>query len=153
CDLEGRTRREVARQLRVPDGTLSNRLAKGRRLLARRLARRGVTLSAAAAGVVLAQEAAATTLPTGLAAATLRAAAGALVGPLSTGLISASVVSLTQEVLRAMFLNKLKVALVFFAAALLASVGAGVALGPSADAQETRTEKSAPPPGAPDGEK
>jgi RNA polymerase sigma factor (sigma-70 family) len=153
CDLEGRTRREVARQLRVPDGTLSNRLEKGRRLLARRLARRGVTLSAAAAGVLLAQEAAATTLPTSLAAATVQAAAGAAVGPLSTGLISASVVSLTQEVLRAMFLNKLKIVLVFLVAALLASVGAGMALGPSADAQETRTEKPAPPPGAPDGEK
>src|SRR5262245_26174270 len=38
CELEGRSRREVARQLCLPEGTLSSRLAKARRLLARRLA-------------------------------------------------------------------------------------------------------------------
>ena len=32
CDLEGRTRREAARQLRITEGTLSSRLARGRTL-------------------------------------------------------------------------------------------------------------------------
>src|SRR5581483_9321050 len=32
CDLEGRTKREAARQLGVPEGTLSSRLARGRAL-------------------------------------------------------------------------------------------------------------------------
>ncbi|HWY86616.1 MAG TPA: sigma-70 family RNA polymerase sigma factor, partial [Gemmataceae bacterium] len=41
CDLEGRTRKEVARTLGIPDGTLSNRLATARKLLAKRLARHG----------------------------------------------------------------------------------------------------------------
>src|SRR5439155_3150833 len=45
CDLEGRTRKEAARRLGIPDGTLSNRLAAARKMLARRLARRGVTLA------------------------------------------------------------------------------------------------------------
>src|SRR5262249_9147607 len=40
CDLEGRSRKEVARHLGVPEGTLSSRLATARRLLAARLARR-----------------------------------------------------------------------------------------------------------------
>jgi RNA polymerase sigma factor (sigma-70 family) len=42
CDLEGHPRREAARLLGVPDGTLSNRLARARALLGRRLLRRGL---------------------------------------------------------------------------------------------------------------
>src|SRR5262245_8284246 len=37
CELEGRSRKEVARQLGIPEGTLSSRLATARKLLARRL--------------------------------------------------------------------------------------------------------------------
>ncbi len=48
CELEGRTRKEAARELGIPEGTLSSRLATARALLGRRLAARGVTLSAAA---------------------------------------------------------------------------------------------------------
>jgi RNA polymerase sigma-70 factor (ECF subfamily) len=40
CDLEGRTRKDAARLLKVPEGTLSSRLASGRHMLAKRLARR-----------------------------------------------------------------------------------------------------------------
>src|SRR5262245_49736137 len=35
CDLEGKTRKEAARQLGVPEGTLAARLARGRVLLAK----------------------------------------------------------------------------------------------------------------------
>src|SRR5262245_22298618 len=38
CELEGLSRREAARRLGCPEGTLSSRLAKARRMLARRLA-------------------------------------------------------------------------------------------------------------------
>src|SRR5262249_22697344 len=41
CDLEGKTRKEVARQLGWAEGTVASRLARGRGILARRLARRG----------------------------------------------------------------------------------------------------------------
>src|SRR5262249_8074968 len=41
CDLEGRTRKETARHLGVPEGTVGGRLARARTLLARRLARHG----------------------------------------------------------------------------------------------------------------
>src|SRR5262245_59604848 len=37
CDLEGRTRKSVAAQLDIPDGTLSSRLAAAKQMLARRL--------------------------------------------------------------------------------------------------------------------
>jgi RNA polymerase sigma factor (sigma-70 family) len=41
CDLEGKTRREAARQLGWAEGTVASRLARGRGILAERLARRG----------------------------------------------------------------------------------------------------------------
>src|SRR5262245_21328347 len=53
CDLEGKTRREAARQLGVPDGTLAARLARGRVQLAKRLARHGLVLSGGAQAAVL----------------------------------------------------------------------------------------------------
>src|SRR3954451_8235853 len=70
CDLEGRTRREVARQLGIPDETLSHRLATARRTLAKRLADRGVTLPAVALAAALSQVAASATVPPPLLAAT-----------------------------------------------------------------------------------
>ena len=41
CDLEGKSRKEAARQLGVPDGTVASRMATARTLLAKRLARHG----------------------------------------------------------------------------------------------------------------
>src|SRR5262249_38508246 len=38
CELEGRPPKEVARQLGIPEGTLSSRLAAARKTLAKRLA-------------------------------------------------------------------------------------------------------------------
>src|SRR5262245_15071381 len=63
CDLEGRARREVARELKIPDGTLSNRLAAARRLLAERLARHGVALSGGVIATILSQNAASACVP------------------------------------------------------------------------------------------
>ncbi len=55
CDLEERTRREAARQLGIPVGTLSGRLTIARAMLAKRLTSRGLTLSASLLGLALAQ--------------------------------------------------------------------------------------------------
>jgi RNA polymerase sigma factor (sigma-70 family) len=75
CDLEGMTRREAARQLGVPEGTLAARLARGRKMLRKRLARRGLAISATTLAVVLSRDAAAVaaTLPAPLVTATVRA--------------------------------------------------------------------------------
>jgi RNA polymerase sigma factor (sigma-70 family) len=63
CDLRGVPRAEAAGQLGIPEGTLSSRLANGRKKLADRLARRGVALSAAAVPVALGEARAAPPVP------------------------------------------------------------------------------------------
>ena len=54
CDLRSASRAEAAAALGVPEGTLSSRLANGRKKLAARLTKRGVALSAAALPLALA---------------------------------------------------------------------------------------------------
>src|SRR5205807_9848191 len=46
CELEGKTRKEAARQLGCPEGTVAGRLARARALLARRMSRHRVAVSA-----------------------------------------------------------------------------------------------------------
>ena len=53
CDLQGLSRAEGAKRLGIPEGTLSSRLAGGRKRLADALARRGVALTAALVPVAL----------------------------------------------------------------------------------------------------
>ncbi|MBP3954585.1 RNA polymerase sigma factor [Gemmata sp. G18] len=53
CDMEGRTRRDVAALLNLPEGTVASRLARAREMLAARLTRRGMGLTAGAVAAVL----------------------------------------------------------------------------------------------------
>ncbi len=110
CLLEGRPRKEAAGLLGCSEGTLSGRLARAKELLARRLRRRGVALTTAALAAALAGEAAAAPLPAWLTAATVKAAGAALAGSGAAGAVSAPVLTLTQEVLKAMLTSKLKAA-------------------------------------------
>jgi RNA polymerase sigma factor (sigma-70 family) len=122
CDLEGMTRREVARQLGVPEGTLSGRLTRARRLLARRLARHGLAVSGGALGAALAADRASAGVTATLAAATARAAVPAAGRALTAGMVPARVVALAEGVVKTMFLSKLKA---FVAVAFVLVVGAG----------------------------
>src|SRR5262249_54067052 len=63
CDLEGKTRKEAAAQLRCPEGTVAGRLARARAMLAKRLARHGLALSASSLAATLTQNAAAARVP------------------------------------------------------------------------------------------
>jgi RNA polymerase sigma factor (sigma-70 family) len=98
CDLEGRTRKEVARQLGLPESTLSGRLTTARRMLARRLARRGV--EAGDSLLTLLSPGAAGSLPPALVITTTQAVAGGAI-------LSLKVAAITEGVLKAMFLSKL----------------------------------------------
>jgi RNA polymerase sigma factor (sigma-70 family) len=143
CDLEGKTRKEAAGQLRLPEGTVSSRLATARRMLAHRLARRGVTLSGGALATTLA-ESAAVAVPPALADATVQAAALSL-GSQTVGAISASILVLTEEVMKSFLLSRLKVVAVVVLLAGLLGTGASNVLHPAAAGQaETNRGGEAP---------
>jgi RNA polymerase sigma factor (sigma-70 family) len=123
CDLEGRSRAEAARQLRLPEGTVASRLARGRARLARRLARRGVTASATSLAAACSQKAASGAVPAALLANTVEAAGLLAAGEAVTaGLVSAGVPPLAEGVLHAMA-TKQKAGVVFLAAALVLAGG------------------------------
>ncbi len=119
CELEGRTRKDVARQLDVPEGTLSSRLATGRKLLAKRLAGRGLAITAGSLPLVLSQQAAAASVQASLITSTVKAAALVAAGETAAGVVSANVVALTEGALKVMLVTKLKLT-----AVVLMTVGA-----------------------------
>src|SRR5262245_29925568 len=96
CELEGRGRREAARQLGIPAGTLPSPLATARKMLARGLGRHGTTLPAATLATLLAAKEASAGLPPALLAGTGKAATQVAVGQtLTAGAVPASVMALT----------------------------------------------------------
>jgi RNA polymerase sigma factor (sigma-70 family) len=110
CELQGKTRKEAARQLGVPEGTVAGRLTRGRAILAKRLARRGVTVSAAALAAVLGDHAAAAYVPPSVMSSTIKAVTLSAAGQTAVGMCSVNVAALTEGVLKAMFMSKLKIA-------------------------------------------
>jgi RNA polymerase sigma factor (sigma-70 family) len=129
CYLQGKTYDQAARELGCPKGTLAIRLQRARELLRGRLTRRGVTLSAGMLTAALTEKAASAAVPAALLKATTHAALVYAAGQATavTGAVSAQVVSLTEGVLRSMFLTKLKVmAAVVLLSAGLAGAGAGL---------------------------
>jgi RNA polymerase sigma factor (sigma-70 family) len=115
CELEGRSRKEAARQLGLPEGTLSSRLAAARKTLARRMAANGPAVAGVSLTALFASEAGAAVVPGPLVASTVRAAGG---------VVSADVVALAEGALKAMLLTKIKAAgLVLLLAASVGAVG------------------------------
>jgi RNA polymerase sigma factor (sigma-70 family) len=123
CDLECKSRKEVAGELGIPEGTVAGRLVRARALLGKRLARHGFGVSAGILADMLSQNAASAHVPTFVVSSTVRAASLFAAGGLAEGVISSNVVALTNGVLKTMFLNKLQLAGV----ALL--IGVGIVLG------------------------
>jgi RNA polymerase sigma factor (sigma-70 family) len=120
CDLQGRSRRDVARHLRLPEGTLSSRLATARKTLAARLSRHRRGLSAGALAAFLAGGASAD-VPPALARSTIKGATLLWAGQAAVGAVaSPQVAALTEGVLKAMLLTKLKIASLFVAAVAVA---------------------------------
>lgn len=132
CDLEGKTRKEAARQLGVPDGTLAARVARGRVMLAKRLARHGLAVSGGSLAAMLAQNAsAAAGVPTSVLSSTIKAASLFAAGQAAaTGLISAKVAGLTKGVLTNMMLIKLKLATVVLVVVAVLGAAVVTSLGP-----------------------
>jgi RNA polymerase sigma factor (sigma-70 family) len=141
CDLEEKTWKDAARELAWPEGTLATRLSKGRAMLAKRLTRRGVTLSSAALTGVLAGHAAAA-VPAPLLSATVQAGTCCAAGkPLAAGVISLKVASLVAGMVKAMLLTKLKSAATICLALLFLGFGAALF---SVSGHERPDEKTPP---------
>jgi RNA polymerase sigma factor (sigma-70 family) len=124
CDLEGQTRGEAARQLGLPEGTVSGRLTTARRMLAVRLARCGYAVPV---GVLLAAAspgAAAPPVPARLIDSAVEGGAGVAAGRIPET-ISAEAAALTEGVLRTMVYTKLRnLTAAVLAAAALGGAGA-----------------------------
>lgn len=110
CDLQGRTRAETARELGLPEGTISSRLARGRTMLAERLASRGVVVSVGVLALILSAQSAAVAVPASLATSTMKAISTiAAEKTLSATALSTGAFGLAQSVLKAMLIKKLKI--------------------------------------------
>ena len=130
CDLEGMTRREAARQLGIPEGSVASRLARARALLAKRLNQRGVVCTGGSLAAVLSAGTASASAPPALVASTIQTASLLVAGKVvATGVMSARVAALTEGMVRAMFLAKLRTVTCALALMVLVGLG-GVALVP-----------------------
>jgi RNA polymerase sigma factor (sigma-70 family) len=149
CDLKGHSRTEAARQLGWPEGTLSGRLARAREMLARRLARRGFVVTAGTLAGLFARQAASACVPTPLAVSTIRAATSLVTGETvigqtaAAGAISFKVAALTEGVLRAMLMTKLKIVAMVLLLTGLIAVGGGLFAYQTAAAERSKAETPA----------
>ena len=74
CDLEGKTRKEAARELSLPEGTVATRIARARAMLAKRLrlTQPGCAVTAGSLAALLAQNCVSATVPRSLTDATIQ---------------------------------------------------------------------------------
>jgi hypothetical protein len=140
CYLEGLTQEEAARRLGCPRKTVTTRLARACRLLHRRLARRGVALSAGALAAALPELAAAP--PGALLGMTIRAATAFAAGSAAAGGTAPQVARLAEGVLRAM---RMKWTLTVGLVVGLALAGAGAGAFAYRRPAEEPPKKSEPP--------
>jgi RNA polymerase sigma factor (sigma-70 family) len=120
CELDGLSRQDAARQLGLPEGTLSSRLSRGRSRLRERLSRRGVTLGAGGL-TALFPEPATAAISGSLAEATVRFSLTFAAGEIAAGSVPAAVASLAEGVLAMIAVARWKLVLV--AASALAAAG------------------------------
>jgi RNA polymerase sigma factor (sigma-70 family) len=129
CYLEGLTHEEAAAHLGWPVGTVKGRLARARALLRSRLERRGAALDDEGIAASL-ERSACSVVPLFLAERTVKAAVSTAAGkPLAVSLISAHAAALTEGVIHAMFVTKVKTAAVALVLAGLVGTGVVVARG------------------------
>jgi RNA polymerase sigma factor (sigma-70 family) len=132
CDLQGRTRKEVARELGCPEGTVASRLARARGMLARRLARFGVAVGSGALASLLSGYTDAGSLPPAWMTPILRVSCqGSVRTAASAGLIAPGAITLAEGVMSNMLLKTLAHACVVLFLTGLAVTSMGLVLASS----------------------
>lgn len=126
CYLDGKSNVEAARLLGWPKGTLLTRLSWARRRLRIRLTSRGIAPAAAFAGVLAGSRTATSAIPAVFISKTVRLVLGAANGNLAGPTVSANVDALTNRVIQAMLITRLKIAAVALFTFGFISLGAGV---------------------------
>ncbi len=133
CDLEGKTIIEAARHLGWPQGTVATRLTRGRAQLAERLTKQWLTLTGSVMAAVMSQASASAQatmsacVPASLAATTVQAATAVAAGQVAArGVISSRVIALTEGVVRAMSITKLKTLTVLALAGMVLGGGGAI---------------------------
>jgi RNA polymerase sigma factor (sigma-70 family) len=142
CDLEGRSRKQVAGQLGIPEGTLSSRLATARKRLAQRLARHGLALATGYLALALSQNAMSACVPPSLVGPTVTAATRFAAGQATAGLVSAKVAALAGAVLKTLWMTRLTVATVVLLALGMIGAGAGIVSTRTAAAERDNHERA-----------
>jgi RNA polymerase sigma factor (sigma-70 family) len=135
CHLEGRSIKEVARQLGCPEGTAASRLARARAILAKRLVRRGVTVSSGMLGAILSAQAASASIPSAVLCSTMEVATLLMAGQNAAGAISLTVASLISGVTRSMYITKIKSVLMVVLAVGMTLGGAEAGVGLFSDTE------------------
>ena len=120
--------KQASEQLGWPQGTLAGRLARGRKLLAKRLTNRGVVLSAGSLTSVVSENVASAGVPISLMSSTVKSATLIAAGQAKVaGVVPAKVVAVMEGVLKAMLLSNLKMgSVVLFMVLGLIAFGGGV---------------------------
>jgi RNA polymerase sigma factor (sigma-70 family) len=148
CELEGRTIKETAHHLGWPQGTVATRLTRGRALLKKRLSRHGLALSSGALAAVLAPGMATANVPPLLMDVTLKTAMlSTSTAALPAGTVTGKVAALTEGVLKAMLLNKLRLGSGVALAVLFLAFGLGSLASPATPIQlalEPKTPNAVP---------
>ena len=142
CQLEGKTLKDVARQLAIPQGTVASRLATARALLGKRLSLRGVVVPGVLLAAVASSSAVSASVRVALVSSTIKTATLVAAGPGVQGAASPTVAALVSGVTKAMFMSKFKSVLAV-ALVIGLALGGGVAgvrlLGvPAAAAQQPK---------------
>src|SRR5262245_24473404 len=146
CYLEGRTQDEAAAQLGVAKTTLKERLERARSMLRARLVRRGLGPAAVLVATAWPSASAAACLPATLVSSTVKAAGLFAAAKTVTAAASATVATLAEGVMRAMFLTKMQTAIVVIATVLGLGTGVGLWTGISRNAVVAQENKGTPLP-------
>ncbi len=143
CELEGRSRKDAATELAIPEGTLSSRLATARKRLAERLSLRGVEVTAGLLAAVFGQAVSAR-LPEGLAQSTSLVAVAVATGNSTAGLVSPHVSLAVRQGMKATLAMKLRTMVVIAATVGIGLAGWSLGTSQGSTAATTQADATAP---------